>query len=558
MGIRRHRRWQALGLVTLWLLGATYASAQVLTVSRLDADPLPVQVIAGELDKQFVAVDEPMIRPVSGTPSWWRVTAGSPILASDEPQLLLVSPHLNRTEVWLPGQAMPQRRSLFGADADPRFSTRALVTAIPDGLRTGQSLYLRVHGVGVTPMAVRIAPLEQVHRDDLVHVAWRSGTLVTLVVLSVLALGFWVGIGQRSYAYLLLTLLAQAFYLASSGGELRLLPELAATVTSDPRATRLFAFIAVLASNGFLMHYLELRTRQPRMFRALHACNMALVAMMVVTIVSAASLIAFVANLVLLATTATVFLASLAGARRGQRAAWFVLLSWTPLLVLLVLRVGELLGGWVNAPWMVYAFPATFAMAGLVITVGMADALQQLRRDRDHASHLATYDPLTGAMSRPAIEQRLHTLVADAKQSGRSLSVVFFDVDRFKSINDEHGHRIGDQCLRIISLRTRNRLRTYDLFGRWGGDEVLVLLPDTPLAAAMGVAENLRSAVNCRPLSIDGQLLSASLSLGVAELVADESPEQLIERADAALYASKSAGRDRVTAYQRSIVPETV
>src|SRR5690606_11328999 len=102
-------------------------------------------------------------------------------------------------------------------------------------------------------------------------------------------------------------------------------------------------------------------------------------------------------------------------------------------------------------------------------------------------------------------------------------------------------------CLKIIVLRTRNRLRTYDSLGRWGGDELLVVLPDTHLEEAMGVAENLRSAVNCRPLSIDGILFEATLSLGVAELADGESVAQLMARADAALYASKAGGRDRVT-----------
>jgi len=124
-------------------------------------------------------------------------------------------------------------------------------------------------------------------------------------------------------------------------------------------------------------------------------------------------------------------------------------------------------------------------------------------------------------------------------------------IDRFKGINDDFGRRVGDSCVKIIALRTRNRLRTYDLFGRWGGDEVLVLLPDTRLGEALGVAENLRSAVNCRPLSIDGHLFDASLSLGVAQLGEGETAEQLLERADAALYSSKSAGRDRVTAHSR-------
>jgi diguanylate cyclase (GGDEF)-like protein len=200
---------------------------------------------------------------------------------------------------------------------------------------------------------------------------------------------------------------------------------------------------------------------------------------------------------------------------------------------------------------MAHALPAAMAFSGLVVTIGLAEQLQQLRRDRDHASRMASYDALTGASSRPAIEEQLKTAVRDAHRLDRPLSVVFFDIDRFKQINDVHGHRIGDQCLRIIALRTRNRLRTYDQMGRYGGDELVVVLPDTELHEALGVAENLRSAVNCRPLSMDGVVLEASLSIGVAQLQPGETAEQLLERADAALYASKAAGRDRVSGSTR-------
>jgi diguanylate cyclase (GGDEF)-like protein len=228
------------------------------------------------------------------------------------------------------------------------------------------------------------------------------------------------------------------------------------------------------------------------------------------------------------------------------------------LLVLLLMRVSELLGFWVAPSWLVYAYPAGFALAGLVITIGLSDKMQELRRDRDHASRLASYDALTGASSRQVIEEQLHAAVADAHRLERPLSVVFFDIDHFKQINDVHGHRIGDQCLRIVALRTRNRLRTYDHMGRYGGDEMVVVLPDTNLKEAIGVAENLRSAINCRPVVVDDRSIDVTLSLGVAQLAEGEPADRFLERADAALYASKSAGRDRVTGHIRPMLQQAM
>ncbi|GAA5081419.1 sensor domain-containing diguanylate cyclase [Lysobacter panacisoli] len=552
MGKPSRRWWQAAVLAALGMLVATSVSAQRFDVARLDGDPLPLQVLSGELRNDFASVEGQSVHETSRRPRWWRLTAREAISPADAPHLILRFPYLNHVEVWRPGEVMPLRRGLVGDDADPGFSTRALVVPLPQGLATGESIYLRVHALTPTPMYVDVEPLAQVHREDLSHVALRTFVLGTLAVLAILAIGFWIGIGERAYAYLFLTLAAQAFYLASVGGEVRMVPWLADLIGADPRVGRMFGLLGVLASNSFVALYLNLPERHPRLMRALHGCNAALLLLLLATVGSAANVLGVLASAVFLASAVATFVASIAGALQRQREAYFMVLSWTPMLVLAVLRMGELLGGWRNPEWMEYAFPIGLAMGGLALTIGLTDHMHQLRRDRDHASHMATYDVLTGALTRSAITERLDALVDAAQRGRRPLSVVFFDIDRFKRINDEFGHRVGDQTLRIVALRTRNRLRTYDLFGRYGGDEVLVVLPDTQLREALCVAENLRAAVNCRPLSIDNRLFNATLSLGVAELHHGETVEKLLERADAALYASKETGRDRVTGYTAS------
>lgn len=394
---------------------------------------------------------------------------------------------------------------------------------------------------------------------DVTHVVWRTAALTALAILSVLALGTWIGIGERSYLYLSLALLAQVVFMASSGGELARVPWLGPLIGNDPRTPPVAALSALLAGFVFMTCYLDMKARHARAAAILRGCMIALWMLLGLTLLTgAADVLMLVTKGVVTVGTLAVLAASMRGVLEGQRAAGFLLLSWVPLLGILGLRAGEVLGVWTLASWVEQLVHAGPALSGLLLTIGLTDTLQQLRRDRDQASHMATYDALTGALARPVIEERLHTLVAKAHASGRPLSLVFFDIDRFKMVNDSHGHQVGDSCLRIIALRTRNRLRTYDVVGRWGGDELLVILPDTRLGEALGVAENLRSAVNCRSLSVDGKLFDASLSLGVAELAAGETAEHLLERADAALYASKSAGRDRVTgqAHPRFVDPE--
>lgn len=546
------RRVQAVWLIAGLFLALPALSGS-LSVSRLDADPVPTQVTSGALDHRFIAVPHALLHQRSSDPRWWRVTADEAIPATGGPHLVLQSPHLTQIETWAPGRAGPLRRALTGRDADRDFSTRALVVPLPDGLAAGSSVYLRVHALSPAPMPVSIESLAEVHRSDLTHVAVRWIMLSSLVALAVLALGFWLGIGQRGYAFLALSLLAHVGFFATSGGEVRMIPGMA-EVAVQPRVVSAFGLLGMLASLAFVADYLELRLRQPLTMRLLQACGAMAAALLL------AHLLRIPGNVLGLATHAAVllssmamFVASVVGTSRRQRAAYFLLVSWLPMMVLLWMCGGEMFGLWLNPRWATVALPATFVLSGLVITIGLGDTMQQLRNDRDAASRLATFDELTGTLTRPAVEAGLKAAVAQAHRSGKPLSVVFFDIDRFKRINDEHGHRIGDSCLRIIGLRTRNRLRTYDLLGRFGGDEVLVVLPDTRLAEALGVAENLRSAVNCRPLSIDGRRVNASLSLGAAELAAGESAEHLLERADEALYASKSGGRDRVTGHNSRV-----
>ncbi len=517
------------------------------SVARLDADPAPAAVTSGALDSDFVPVAGGRIHESAAHPTWWRITADRRVDAGKQPKLLLHSPAHSAVEAWLPGRGEAITVALIGSNADLEFSSRALVIPLSEGLAAGAPVYLRLDSRGLAPMTVSIESLRSAHRADLTHVAWRSALLGGLGLLALLAFGFWIGIGERSYGYLTLNLLAQAGFFATKGGDVRMVPWLADLIGTNWQLPQLFVLVAAIASLAFLTVYLDLRARQPRLLNVLVVCCVLFGFFNLSALVVSARWVAVAANLTLMFATAVVLAAAVYGCLQRQRAAYFVLLSWLPMMSLLMVRVGEVIGIWTGPVWMDYAFPATFVLSGLIIMIGLSDTLQQLRRDRDRASRLASFDVLTGAMSRPAIEGRLKACVDDSHLGGLPLSVVFFDVDRFKRINDEYGHGVGDSCLKIIALRTRNRLRTYDSLGRWGGDELLVVLPDTHLDEAIGVAENLRSAVNCRPLSIDGNLFEATLSLGVAELAEGETAAQLLDRVDAALYASKAAGRDRVS-----------
>lgn len=513
-----------------------------ISVAHVPGEPLPAEVISGRLEDAFIPVRGAVLSQPPDETGWWRVRVHGDVAPDALPQLVVLGPHQASVEAWLPGNVRPSRHGM----GDGRLSLRVLAVPLASGLRAGDAVYLRVRAPLGHSMRVRIDPLAAVHRADLLHVAWRSAGLAGLGVMAVLALGLWFGVREAIFGLLALALASQAVYFAASGGEALMSPALA-WLAWDPRLVHLSGLLALLATMVFAGRYLGLARHRPALvpvFRALGAALCAL-ALAVLVIPSAKVLIA--TSVVAAAMATTVVLAALAEAARGRRPALFLLVAWLPMTALLLAHLAELNGAWLGPPWLGYALPASCVLSGLVVMTGLGETLHKLRRDRDDASRMASYDLLTGGLSRPAIEARLGEAVHAAHSSGMPLSVVFFDIDHFKQVNDVHGHLMGDQCIRIIAVRARNRLRTYDLFGRWGGDEILVLLPDTPLDEAVGMAENLRSAVNCRSLEIEGTRLEASLSLGVAQLMEGESADQLVRRADEALYASKQAGRDRVS-----------
>ena len=150
-------------------------------------------------------------------------------------------------------------------------------------------------------------------------------------------------------------------------------------------------------------------------------------------------------------------------------------------------------------------------------------------------------DPLTRVRNRRFLFSQLEALVSGARRHGRPLAVAMIDIDSFKAVNDSHGHEIGDQVLVAAGESLGRALRAEDVLGRLGGEEFLALLPDTSEEAAAPAAERLRTAV-----AGAGGPVPVTASVGWAVLHDGEESDDVIRRADTALYAAKSAGRDRV------------
>jgi two-component system cell cycle response regulator len=171
-----------------------------------------------------------------------------------------------------------------------------------------------------------------------------------------------------------------------------------------------------------------------------------------------------------------------------------------------------------------------------------------LRTRLEETVEMAVIDPLTGLHNRRYMESHLDTLVTEALKTGRSLSILIADIDHFKQVNDTHGHDGGDNVLKEFSARLRRNTRGIDLACRLGGEEFLIIMPDTDMARAYQVGERLRAMVAAEPFQVSpGQRIRVTSSVGIATLeYAEDTPETLFKRADNALYAAKRRGRNRV------------
>ncbi len=175
----------------------------------------------------------------------------------------------------------------------------------------------------------------------------------------------------------------------------------------------------------------------------------------------------------------------------------------------------------------------------------------------ERLKHLGLTDPLTGVNNRRYVETRLIEEVGRSRRHAGSLSCLYLDIDHFKKINDAFGHQCGDEVLREAAMRIKAELRLSDTLGRHGGEEFIALLPDTPLAQAVSVAERIRAGIGEKPFVFAGEERQVTISIGVASLgthlsdpQVEAAGQRLVADADHALYRAKANGRNRVEMFK--------
>jgi diguanylate cyclase len=177
----------------------------------------------------------------------------------------------------------------------------------------------------------------------------------------------------------------------------------------------------------------------------------------------------------------------------------------------------------------------------------LRDLQDELGRRNVELDRISRIDILTQLYNRRHLEEQLRRLEADRRRHATPLAVVLMDIDHFKRVNDTYGHGAGDSVLQQCAQRLLDGTRVGDVIGRWGGEEFLMLLPDTSLDEARSISERIRAAVASPPMSVDGGQLIVTISGGCAVDNGGDI-DALLSRADAALYRAKAGGRNRIEA----------
>ncbi|MSN24848.1 MAG: diguanylate cyclase [Geobacter sp.] len=171
-----------------------------------------------------------------------------------------------------------------------------------------------------------------------------------------------------------------------------------------------------------------------------------------------------------------------------------------------------------------------------------------MRQRLEELQEMAMHDPLTGIANRRFVEINLAARLEELKRYGFSFTVVFADIDHFKSVNDTHGHMVGDRLLKMVSATLAHSLRSFDIIGRWGGEEFIILLVNVKQEDLFALSDRLRRLVEKSALTLEGgEPLSVTISVGATIAQVVDSTDSLVERADRLMYESKRRGRNIVS-----------
>jgi diguanylate cyclase (GGDEF)-like protein len=371
------------------------------------------------------------------------------------------------------------------------------------------------------------------------------GFLLSLIVYNSM---LFIGLRDRSYLYysIYLSLFALLNFAYSGHG-------FAWVWANNPQLQNhiILVCMVLFGSSGlaFASSFLDLAQNAPKALRLLKAlATIGIGALLISLLLGQQSIEALVAFSYSLVATVSMALLGLITLRQGRVAGRYYQAATLCGMLGAVITTLTVWGALPFTGWNYGAVKIGIILQAILLALGLSLKVRQQQTEKLHAERLAQHDPLTGLLNRRGFNQQASTLWSTCLRNQRPLALIMLDLDHFKRLNDQYGHDFGDQALEAVAKLLERSCRTGDLTTRWGGEEFLLLLPETDLAHAQALAERLRLAIQAIALQAGEQQVSLSGSFGVTDRAQQQQLEQLINEADRRLYLAKQAGRNRVCA----------
>ncbi len=551
------------GPVRMWLLLLLLMWATVGAV-RADVAGLPASFLVEEgaalsLDEARALYRDGRFQPgrgevvtfgIGARPVWLRLEVNNPTPAPLALSLVTGTTWIDRIDVHvLKGDALVRQWRSGDTVAGMPGLAPAVGYVLPLEFSSGRSeIYLRAQSPDPMVLAVALTTPEQLEEERR-FLGYLYGFLYGfLAALCAYNLLLFVGLGERSYLYYSLSLVSIILCnIAYTGHGL-------VWWWHDQISFQRYVILLLMVTYSacgllFASRFLALAEHAPRALRAVKWGSGAVIAATGIgMLLGHQQWVAMMAFSATAAYTVAMFALGVLTVRHGRAAGGYFLAA---ALCGLIGAALTLLAVWGWLPFTSASYHAVefgLVLEATLLALALAYQMRHQKQAGLRAEQLARRDPLTEVHNRRAFLELAGPLWAAAKAQGRPLSLVMMDIDHFKQINDWHGHQAGDRVLVEIALLLETHRRQGDILARWGGEEFILLLPDTALDQAVRFAEYLRKVVAGAEVAVRNGGISLTASFGVAEAGGLPGLDELIREADEQMYQAKGQGRDRVCA----------
>lgn len=552
MGKTAKRMAWALGfLISLLMPMLLFAENSVqLSVYRVGDLSLPAQeVIAGKHKTKEIYSPKQAFTAMPETSGWWRIELHDDIGFEQDFLLYLSTVTYSESEVWFPDALIPVKLNQLDQDANRGFSPRKQVFLMPNGMKAGQSIYFRFKATEIPAISVNILDENALRIID-EHQS-RLHNLIEGTILALVLAGFVLSIMLKEKTFLILaigTLFSLLFILANNG-DIYYIHSIGQWYKDFP-LQRIFGAACFGIMAYFTYVFLEMQRYTPRLAliqRLIIIIFALLFFVSFMPVIKTSAWIPVIGNVAIILGSFTGIACSAFLIRQGNRLGKLYLFSWLPLFAVALWRIIEISFQLPENETVSILLPASYVIVGILLYSGLGERMLLYKRERDVSERLAKMDPLTDIYNRRALDERLRIAAMSSEKNGSKLSVLFADIDYFKNINDNYGHAIGDEVLKVVAKRISTVLRFGDVLGRYGGEEFVIGLLDTNEAQARALAERIRQSISDHPISSAEHKISVTISIGIAVLSGGLSDLDLaMLSADRALYHCKQNGRNRI------------